>query len=114
MVEQFKKVADQGELRFTRIDEIPAKLGKPEQPVNGKLIVGHSETGHNHVIEAEGNTLIRVSELLAYLNIKVATEVTHERGFDQHRPVALQPGMYEVRTGREFDPFAEIIRASSD
>lgn len=114
MAANFNKVADQGELRITRLTEPPKNIGNPETPVNGKVIVGHSETGHYHVIDREHGELTRVSELLAYLNIKVATELTHMRQYDTHQSIALQPGMYEIRVGREFDPFAEVIRASSD
>lgn len=114
MAMHFNKVAAQGELTITRIKKMPKKTGERVAPVNGKVIVGHSETGHFHVIEAKGVEFTRVNEFLAYLKITVATELTHQRDHDTHAPIALQPGMYEVRVGREFDPFEEVIRASAD
>lgn len=111
---QFNKSAAQGELTITRLTTLPKSTGKSVAPVNGRLIVGHSETGHFHVIDADAGEMMRVDEFLAYLNIKVATELTHLRDYDTHEAIALQPGMYEIRIGREFDPFAEIIRASAD
>ena len=112
MVLTFKKVAAQGELTITRVSTIPK--GNVVDSTGGKLIVGHSETGHHHVVDADCATLTRVDEFLAYLTVNKPTELVHQREFDTHRTVALQPGMYEFRTGREFDPFADLIRASSD
>ena len=109
----FTKVAAQGELRFAKVSKAPQK-GISVPPINGLLIVGHSETGHHHVVDADCATLTRVDEFLAYLTVNKPTELVHQREFYTHRPVALQPGMYEFRTGREFDPFADLIRASSD
>ena len=43
-----------------------------------------------------------------------ATRLTHHREYDTHPAIELQPGMYEFRTGREFDPFEEAIRISAD
>jgi hypothetical protein len=46
--------------------------------------------------------------------VKNPTQIDHLRGHDTHPSIALQPGMYEFRTGREFDPFEDAIRASQD
>ncbi|MCX7898509.1 MAG: hypothetical protein N2444_00200 [Methylocystis sp.] len=112
----FDKIAAQGELTITRLgeNETPKKTGNPVAPVDGVLIVGHSETGHHHVVDADCATLTRVDEFTAYLSVSKPTELRHLREFDTHQSIALQPGMYEFRTGREFDPFEEVIRASAD
>lgn len=110
----FKKVAAQGELTITRLTKDPKNVGPVVEHINGKLIVGHSETGHHHVVDADCATLTRVDEFTAYLDVKKPTQIDHLREFDTHPSIALQPGMYEFRTGREFDPFEEAIRASAD
>ncbi len=111
---EFNKVAAQGELTITRINKLPKNIGKKVEPNNGRLIVGHSETGHHHVVDADCATLTRVDEFTAYLDVHKPTQIDHLRGFDTHPSIALQPGMYEFRTGREFDPFEDVIRASQD
>jgi hypothetical protein len=111
---KFEKIAAQGELTITRLALAPKKLGEIVAPVNGKLIVGHSETGHHHVVDAGCAVLTRVDEFTAYLDVKKPTQIDHLREHDTHPSIALQPGMYEFRTGREFDPFEEAIRASAD
>jgi hypothetical protein len=111
---KFEKIAAQGELTITKLAHAPKQIGNIIAPVNGKLIVGHSETGHHHVVDADCAVLTRVDEFTAYLDVKKPTQIDHLREHDTHPSIALQPGMYEFRTGREFDPFEEAIRASAD
>ena len=111
---KFEKIAAQGELRITKIAKPPENIGAEVAPVAGKLIVGHSETGHHHVVDADCATLTRVDPFTAFLAVRKATRLTHQREYDTHPAIELQPGMYEFRTGREFDPFEEAIRISAD
>lgn len=103
-----------GTMMLTLMKNLPKELGTIVKPFDGKLIVGHSETGHHHVVDADCATLRRVDEFTAYLDVKKPTELIHERSYDTHPSIALQPGIYEFRTGREFDPFEDVIRASAD
>ena len=110
----FANIAAQGELRFTKLSARPKVKGKFVEPVNGTLIVGHSETGHHHVIAAECATLERIDGFTALLNVIKPCALQHFREHDTHEAISFEPGLYEVRTGREFDPFASTIRASAD
>ena len=110
----FTKIAAQGELTITRMVRPPKNIGGVVPPIDGRLIVGHSETGHHHVVDADCAILTRIDEFTAYLDVKNPTQIDHLRGHDTHPAIALQPGMYEFRTGREFDPFEDAIRASQD
>jgi hypothetical protein len=110
----FNKVAAQGELTVCRISRIPSNPGKKEEPVNGRLIVGHSETGHVHYTDPDCATLYRKDEFVAYLDVSKPSQIDHLREFDTHESLSLQPGAYIIRVGREFDPFEEVIRASAD
>ena len=114
MTTGFKKIAAQGELTVVRLARSPKNIGSTVEPVGGVVIVGHSETGHHHDVDAACATLTRIDQFRAYLNVSAATEIVHHREHDTHAPIALQPGMYEIRTGREFDPFEDVIRASAD
>jgi len=111
---KFNKVAAQGELTITKLDKPPKKLGDVVKAENGLLIVGHSETHHHHVVDADCATLTRVDSFTAFLAVRKATLLVHQRDYDTHPAIELQPGMYEFRTGREFDPFEESIRISAD
>ena len=114
----FTKYAAQGEISITRVDAIPKNV-KPMNAENGKFIVGHSETGHHHVMERPGAQFFEpvkqpdgMTVLFAILTS--ANELTHLRGYDTHETIAFQPGMYEFRSGREFDPYAELARKQMD
>ena len=114
----FVKRAAQGEIQITRIDrsEVPASA-RLMALEGGKAIVGHSETGHFHVLERpvqllEGDAPDGMRVLYAILSEPKA--LIHERGFDTHAPQPLQPGAYEFRIGREFDPYEEVARRQAD
>ena len=108
----------QGEIRAYRIDKIPGDV-KPLAMDNGQFVIGHSETGHHHVLEAdrvevfEANTAPEGMRVL-YALLETPGELKHLRGFDTHAPQAFAPGAYMFRTDREFDPYAELARRSAD
>lgn len=114
----FKTTAAQGEISITRIDTMPTDL-REVQPNNGLFIVGHSETGHNHVMTMERAKFFEPSTQPAGMRILYAIldepkELVHQRDFDTHEPIKHEPGMYEFRSGREFDHYAELSRAQAD
>jgi len=111
---KFDKIAAQGELTIMLLPRVPKNIGVVVKAENGKLIVGHSETGHHHVVDADCATLTRIDEFTAYLNVSKPTQLNHLRDYDTHPAIALQPGMYRFQTGREFDPFEDVIRALMD
>ena len=106
----FSKTAAQGDLLIRRIDSIPAKA-KPVQPEKGVYVVAHSETGHNHVIEAAPNVALLTTDdpMVSYLQVIEATDkaeavIEHLRSFDTHAPITIPPGNYEIRRQREYSP----------
>lgn len=122
-MKSFNKVAAQGELMIRKIADVPSKklpIGYTALAAeNGNLIVGHSETGHHHVIDADCAE-IGVKEKtsagmrILYAIVRDETKVEHLRPYDTHEPIALTPGDYEIRIGREYDQFAELIRQQAD
>jgi hypothetical protein len=86
---------------------------------NGQMIVGHSETGHHHVIEHPEAVKIVVKPdtgAMTILRMLVTepTRVIHLRGNDTHKAVDLPTGSYEIRGQQEYDPYAEIARRAAD
>lgn len=77
---------------------------------NGQLILGHSETGHHHVLEPVDNTVPVFQAALAmidaandsFVELTLHTDcaLVHLRGFDTHAGFILPPGEY-VRGIRE-------------
>jgi hypothetical protein len=117
-MKSFQKIAAQGEVTIRRINRIPAGC-TPMKAEGGRFIVGHSETGHHHVIGANGvsvSVLDRPPEgmRVLYAILEGPTSLDHLRDHDTHESIMLEPGSYEIRIAREFDHYAELARQSSD
>jgi len=116
----FKVAAAQGEITFRRVPEGARAPGFSDLPAeNGVIIVGHSETGHHHVMDARNVTAMvkdKAPEGMRILRLIVEnpTPLVHQRGNDTHEPILFEPGTYEVRIGREYDPFEQIARRVAD
>lgn len=114
----FVKAAAQGEVNLRRIDKLPSGLA-PMKPENGHYIVGHSESGHHHVIPAgEGVTVMERTDVPAGMNIFYAildnpAALTQDAQVP-HEAIHLDPGIFEIKISREYDPFAEQARRVAD
>lgn len=93
----------QGDVWFKRVDEIPDGVS---DPVVGRAIVAHSETGHHHVVESPGAEYFTVpgDPFTAYLRLAEDADVTHLRGYDTHEPITLPAGTWRIRRQREYTP----------
>lgn len=108
----------QGEIRAFRIDAIPADA-TPMGRENGHFIIGHSETGHHHVLTAERVQVFAAKQTPQGMTVLFAIlespgSLEHLRGHDTHAPHAFEPGNYMFRTDREYDPYAELARRVMD
>lgn len=117
-MKSFQKIAAQGEITIRRIESIPDGC-KPMKPKGGKFVVGHSETGHHHVIDARGASVSVLGRppdgmQILYAILENPTSLDHLRGHDTHESIMLEPGTYELRIAREFDHYAELARQSMD
>lgn len=122
-MKSFVKTAAQGEIFIIRIGPVPKKNKTSGQPLAlecGKLIIGHSETGHHHVLERNTGASVTVLEKapegmrILHAILEEPNKLIHERGHDTHETIALEPGEYEFRIAREFDHYAELARQSMD
>ncbi|KAA3518856.1 hypothetical protein GOZ96_04930 [Agrobacterium vitis] len=119
-MKSFNKVAAQGDVFFTRKDRVPTNI-KASAVENGRVIVTHSETGHNHSMVLDRvhdvpNVVMYETEnpLIAWLQVNRPTALDHQRPHDTHESIMFKPGVYEVRRQREYDHYAELIRAVAD
>jgi uncharacterized protein with ACT and thioredoxin-like domain len=106
----FKNTAAQGDLLIRRIDNLPKEV-KPVDAIKGQFIVAHSETGHNHVIDATQNVQLfsNGDQMVSYLQVIEATDevetiIKHLRSFDTHESIKIDAGIYEIRRQREYTP----------
>ena len=102
----------QGDVLVRRIKSIPTKA--QDVTPKGRIVLAHGEvTGHAHAIaegEAREFTFAdagqEVRRFLSIVGDKPAT-VRHE----EHAPIALPPGLYEIVQQREYSP-QEIRRVA--
>jgi len=107
----FNRAAAQGEVRAFRLDEMPTDVAMERLPLeNGQLILGHSETGHHHVMDPTKVEAYRVTEGvpegMTVLNIivKEPTSLDHLRAYNTHESVMFEAGTYRITTDREYTP----------
>lgn len=110
-MKNFETSCAQGDVLFRKIDAIPTNATQ-QLPVNGELIITHSETGHHHVMVLEKGTDLPSVEmfsdkdnaLLAWIKVNRPVALEHRREHDTHESILFSPGVYEIRRQREFSP----------
>lgn len=107
----------QGELLIRKIDKLPDGY-KPMETENGRFIIGHSETGHHHVVRQQENVVAYVNDndpmslCLVVNNPKEECYLDHERSFDTHKPFFFGDGVYHIR--RQIESSPEGFRIAAD
>lgn len=118
-------IAAQGEITIRYLGPVPKRNDVPEgytsaKLENGRHVIGHSETGHHHMLDhIEGvsvSVMDKPPEGMRILRaiLEQPTSLEHLRPHDTHAPIMLEPGEYEFRIAREYDPYAELARQSAD
>lgn len=102
-----KQAAQQGDVILRKLDAMPD--GNPNSVTRRRLVLAHGESGHSHVIEDDEAELIQIGERLLLKLPKEAT-VTHE----EHNPIRLSPGIWEVGRVKEYDWFQQMERRVID
>lgn len=122
----FKNMAAQGDMLIRTIDKLPENVREIEAE-NGKFVLAHSETGHNHVVKRQEGVTFYANDndpFIAYLvvdNTAGDVMVEHERSYDTHETIGLKIGdnikdgghkIFEIRRQREYTP--EGFRRAQD
>lgn len=71
-----------------------------------ECIVGHSETGHHHVLESDSvfDQIVATNGDL-FVDLDTPTPLRHRKGFDQHRELTVPPGPWKVLRKKEYAPY---------
>lgn len=117
-MKNFSHQAAQGDVMFIRVAALPENLQLVPLPAeDGQHVVAHSETGHHHaVLEREDIQHFQedprhakaMDLLRSFLVVGPSgpAKVEHHRETHTHETINLEPGVYEVRRQREYDPSA--------
>jgi len=112
-------IAQQGEAKVYRITTLPAGMTTTavERTASGAAIISHSESGNHHVLDCdtvmERTDNVPAGMRVLYAIVSAPTCLRQDAAVP-HQPVSLDPGIYEFRVQREFDPFSEQTRRVAD
>lgn len=98
----------QGDVLIKSVDRIPNKEKQVNRTPRGFVLAEGEVTGHAHTI-AEDVGLFEVDGVL-YMENKDPVTVTHE----EHGPVEVPAGTWEIGIVQEYDHFAEEARKVRD
>lgn len=100
-----------GENGFKPVSSIPAGTVSKHK----LFIAGHSESGHNHVLESQTEfEVIEDADNKVFIRLFANANVVHQKTFDIHETKTLEPGLYEITHKSEYDPWQQIRRAVYD
>jgi hypothetical protein len=95
----------QGDVTIKPVDAIPDRANATDS----RVLAEGEATGHKHVAEAEDVRLF-LHEGTLYMSAPMGTTVVHE----EHGPLIIPPGEYQIGIVREYDHFAEEARRVID
>lgn len=91
------------------------KLPEGELKKVKSYIVGHSETGHHHVLESPTDySVIKDKFNKVWLMLETEAELVHQKTTDVHKAQTIAPGIYEVGAKTEYNPFEKVISRVRD
>lgn len=100
-----------GEILLHPVEKLPRK--KSEKHTN--FIVGHSETGHHHVLEStEEFKVLKTGKDKIWVELLTPAKLVHHKQVDKHMTLKVAPGKYEVIYKTEYDPWAKVIKRVVD
>lgn len=99
-----------GENLLIRVPAIPSSDTKTYK----NYIVGHSETGHHHVLESTKPFDVVIKDDQLWLELFSTAKLVHKKTHDKHNTLIVQPGKYLVKRKTEYDPWQQIIREVFD
>lgn len=98
----------QGDVTIRRIEAMPE--GTAKSISKGRCVLAEGEaTGHAHIVEDTEAELIQIGERIL-LKLGRAATVIHE----EHKPITLQPGIWEIGLISEYDYLSEMARNVAD
>ena len=99
------KPVAQGELTLIPVQGIIPKSFR-RSDAGPRLILGHSETGHHHVVESPCAQLFvdPGNPTVAYLSCSEPVDLVHLRPTDTHQSLTLAPGIWMVSRQTEYTP----------
>jgi hypothetical protein len=97
----------QGDVLAVKLDAMPC--GEKKSVAKKHCVVAHGESGHSHIIDCDDAELIQIGERML-LKLGSHANLMHE----EHKPITLSPGIWEIGRVQEYDYFAKMARDVRD
>lgn len=104
------KAIRHGEVVLTPVTEVPK--GKTSKQTS--FIVGHSETGHHHVLQGTEFEVTEISKNELYIRLFQPGKLVHQKQVDKHKTLPVSPGMYKISYKTEYSPWTKLISKVQD
>lgn len=99
-----------GEIMLVPVSKIP----EGRMTKHNRFIVGHSETGHHHVLESRTAIEITEADENLYFRLFEPSKLIHKKVTDRHKDLTVPAGTYKRFHDTEYDPFEKVIREVAD
>ncbi len=112
-----KIIGAQGEITIIQLDALPHMESTHVERNNKGWIISHSEKGHHHLLTG-GNVMERTDNIpegmkKLYAILEEPAQLIQDAAVP-HEGYVLEPGIYEFRIAREYNPFLEQARQVAD
>lgn len=98
-----------GEIFLQKVGELPEGKGKVSKLKS--FIVGHSETGHHHVLQSKTTfTVKEIENAFNYLVLDSPADIVHQKDVNTHETITVEPGIYKVIKKTEYNPFTGLLQ----
>lgn len=77
-------------------------------------IVGHSETGHHHVLESKKPFKISETDKRFVIELFEPAKLVHKKTVDAHKTLTVPKGKYQVVHKTEYNPWTKTIQRVFD
>jgi hypothetical protein len=106
-----RKAYRQGDVLLVELAPEEKISGSPIPADNRRFILAEGEqTGHHHAVAATANVAFLAAGAQRYLRVNKSVELTHQ----EHEPLDIPPGNYEVRLQRTPAPGSIGVARVSD
>lgn len=99
----------QGDVIIKKITKLPSGEKKTDNQCKDKILAFGESTGHKHQIVDGSCEMFRILNKI-YINALTECKLKHE----EHKPITIPPGVYEVDTVRETDWVTKTIKKVVD
>lgn len=106
LLQRIEKVQN-GDVLLRLIEKAPEGVKSHVQQHH--LVLAHGESGHSHVIDKPGTEMFEVAGK-SFVFLPDGATLTHE----EHKPIDIPPGVWELGRVREFDYFQQMARPIQD